>query len=133
MIVWHEFILDPDRPMHIAMPSKRPVELHTVKRNLRGLCQSLHAGLRAVGNVDRMLTYPLYSDLLLKADRCLGSLAGVPGIAQDYTIQSLHNWIEIKAEALRSPLLGDQPRISYGAVRISMANGEISARSPCKL
>jgi hypothetical protein len=71
--------------------------------------QSLQAGLRAVGNIDRMLTYPLYSDLILKADRCLGSLAGVSGIAQDHTIQSLHNWIDIKAEARRSPLLGDQP------------------------
>jgi hypothetical protein len=70
--------------------------------------QSLQAELHAAGHVNHMLTYLLYSDIMLKADRCIGHLAAMADISQDQSIQCLHDWIQSAPETLRFPLSEDQ-------------------------
>jgi hypothetical protein len=70
--------------------------------------QTLQTALLEVSDVDRMLIYALYSDLISKADRCLGSLAERLDMSPDQTFQFSHNWIETADETLRFPLFGDR-------------------------
>jgi hypothetical protein len=68
----------------------------------------LQVALLETGDIDQMLRYPLYSDLVAKADRCVGSLAEKLGMSPIQSIQCFHHWIEMTDEALRFPLLGDR-------------------------
>jgi hypothetical protein len=60
-----------------------------------------------IGDIEQMFEYPLYSDLMSKADRRIESLAQKLDMPPDQCIQSLHNWTEMPAEMLRFSLLGD--------------------------
>jgi hypothetical protein len=68
----------------------------------------LQVALLETGDIDQMLRYPLYSDLVAKADRCVGSLAVKLGMSPIQSIQCFHHWIEMTDEALHFPLLGDR-------------------------
>jgi hypothetical protein len=58
--------------------------------------------------IDGMFAYPLYCDLMSKADRCVESLADRLGMSPDESVQSLHDWIETAGDPLWFPRLGDR-------------------------
>jgi hypothetical protein len=68
----------------------------------------LQVALLETGDIDQMLRQPLYSDLVAKADRCVGSLAEKLGMSPIQSIQCFHHCIEMTDEALRFPLLRDR-------------------------
>jgi hypothetical protein len=70
--------------------------------------RELQAGLFTEGDIEHMIAYPLYSNLMAKADHCIGDLAQKLGMSPDESIQCLHNWIEMAVETLRFPVLGDR-------------------------
>jgi hypothetical protein len=61
-----------------------------------------------MGDIEQMFEYPLYSDLMSKADRRIDSLAQKFDMSPDQSIRWLHNWIEMPTEMLRFALLGDR-------------------------
>jgi hypothetical protein len=95
--------------------------------------QNLQAALLEAGDVDQMFTYPLYSDLVSKADRCLGSLR--------------RGWIccQIKLSKLSTIGFKLQTKhcdfrcsavdrlIKFAGMPINMMIGEISLSSPGEL
>jgi hypothetical protein len=72
------------------------------------LYHRLQVALLETGDIDQMLRDPLYSDLVTKADRCVGSLAEKLAMSPIHSIQCFHHWIEMTDEALRFPLLRDR-------------------------
>jgi hypothetical protein len=70
--------------------------------------QTLQIELFESGDIEHMLAYPLYEDLMLKADGCIASFAEILGFSPDQAVESLHNWISTPSEILRFPLLGNR-------------------------
>jgi hypothetical protein len=60
------------------------------------------------GDIEQMLAYPLYEDLMTSAANCIPSLAETLGFSGGAAFEALHNWIRIPSEVLRFPLLGNQ-------------------------
>jgi hypothetical protein len=70
--------------------------------------RTLHQQLLTDEDIEHMLAYPLYDDLMTSAANCITSLAAILGFSEDAAYATLHNWITTASEVLRFPLLGNQ-------------------------
>jgi hypothetical protein len=70
--------------------------------------RELQSDLFSATAIDGMFAYPLYCDLMSKADQCVASLAGNLRMSPEESVQLLHDWIETAGDPLWFPLLGDR-------------------------
>jgi hypothetical protein len=70
--------------------------------------RKLQQELFATGDIELMLNFPLYDDLMGTARSCIASFAKILGFSTEQAIESLHNWIVTPSDVLGFPLVGNR-------------------------